>query len=82
MNKDEQSKTRWACRRGMLELDKLLLTFFDKTYEQMSDNGRKIFNKLLTNADQDLYKWLLGSECTSDPSLQDMVLMIRHVNKY
>jgi antitoxin CptB len=54
-----KNQIRWACRRGMLELDCFLLTFFDDCYDHLSLSEKQDFASLLTEQDQDLYNWLL-----------------------
>jgi antitoxin CptB len=53
------NQIRWACRRGMLELDYFLLSFFDNYFETLSEAEQQCFVALLTEADQDLSNWLL-----------------------
>ncbi len=56
----EHSQLKWACRRGMLELDLILFPFFEKNFLQFSLEEKKIVENFLTEADQDLYAWILG----------------------
>lgn len=53
---------RWQCRRGMLELDLLLLDFFDHSYHLLSAEEQKDFIALLAFSDQQLYGWLIGRD--------------------
>ena len=78
---DEQNfaKIRWRCRRGMLELDKMLLHFFDEAFMSLSEHKRAIFIQLLEATDQTLYGWLLGTTLPDEAEFQDMVLVIRHL---
>lgn len=55
------AKLRWACRRGMLELDILLSRFLEEKYPTLSVEEKKIFEKLLTCQDPDLFNWLTGN---------------------
>lgn len=70
-------RIRWQCRRGMLELDVLLQKFFDQHYQQLSPIDQINFEKLLTSADQDLYRWLLGHGRCEDGELLKIVERIR-----
>lgn len=60
MNIDELSRIHWACRRGMLELDQLLESYFLTSYSRLSEQEQQHFVDLLGSADQDLFRWLLG----------------------
>ena len=70
-------KLRWACRRGMLELDVLLGNFLEEAFVTLSDEDQAIFVKLLDNNDQDLFMWLTGRVVPTDPILHQMVEKIR-----
>ncbi len=71
------TRTRWACRRGMLELDLILLPFFEAHYQQMPPAQQVLFKRLLNEADPDLYNWLMGYGQPEDPELQAIVDVIR-----
>ena len=77
-NKTNQDKIRWACRRGMLELDKILLDLFDKVNMELTSSKKDAFEKLLKENDTDLQKWLIGDEISNDHEIQDLILFIRH----
>ncbi|WP_026958624.1 MULTISPECIES: succinate dehydrogenase assembly factor 2 [Aliagarivorans] len=74
----QQSKSRlkWACRRGMLELDVLLMPFVDEAYDQLSEADQAAFRRLLTCDDPDLFSWFMGHRECDDPELAKMVNVI------
>jgi antitoxin CptB len=49
----------WRCRRGMRELDLLLLRWLEQRYEQASPAQRAQFEALLEVPDPQLAAWLL-----------------------
>ncbi len=68
------NRLRWQCRRGMLELDLLLLPFFDKYYLDLSPSGQTLFEQLLSYQDQDLYQILVKQNTSvENPMLREMV---------
>lgn len=69
---------RWACRRGMLELDVLLGNFLTEAYSKLPKNEQDLFEHFLTNNDQDLFMWLTGKEICANPDSAKMIEMIRH----
>lgn len=79
-SENKLSKVRWRCRRGMLELDVMLQKFCDAVYTSLSPEKQQLFEDLLESADQDLQRWLVGTEPTSNPKFQDMILVIRHMH--
>lgn len=54
------SRLLWQCRRGMLELDALLQAFVCDAYRHLDESERRAFERLLRQADVDLYDWLAG----------------------
>jgi len=71
------SKLRWRCRRGMLELDILLNNFVNKKYTQLNFEQKKIFDQLLDYPDQLLFDLFLGHMQSSDNSVSELVQTIR-----
>ncbi|MEI6858648.1 MAG: succinate dehydrogenase assembly factor 2 [Shewanella sp.] len=71
------SRVRWACRRGMLELDVLLQPFVERHYEQLSVKNKGVFVRLLEGEDPDLFAWFMGHEKCPDLELAEMVIRVR-----
>lgn len=70
---EEMRRLRWHCRRGMLELDHLLLGFVAHGYFALGAQERKCFKDLLECQDQDLSDWLMARRVPEDPERQAMV---------
>ena len=68
-----KARLKWACRRGMLELDVLFMPFVDQAWEQLSEDNKRIFERLLTCQDPELFAWFMGHEECEDPELKSMV---------
>lgn len=75
-------KLRWACRRGMLELDVLLGHFLDEVYPTLEPATQAIFVRLLNENDQNLFMWLTAQTITEDKELAMIVGKIRHHAKH
>jgi len=73
----DKKRLRWACRRGMLELDSLLGPFFDKHFEELNYEQRAAFETLLTFQDPDLFAWFIGSNSPEEPELQAIIKLIK-----
>ncbi|ABO22916.1 succinate dehydrogenase assembly factor 2 [Shewanella loihica] len=71
------ARVRWACRRGMLELDVLFQPFVETQYEQLSIDDKAVFVRLLECEDPELFAWFMGHEACPDPQLADMVVKVR-----
>ncbi len=55
---EEKHRLAWQCRRGMLELDELLLLFLEREYDGLPADLKSAFRRLLTERDPDLFQWL------------------------
>lgn len=71
-------RLRWACRRGMLELDVLLGNFLEEAYTNLSSADQQSFETLLKCNDQELFMWLTGKEISPDSTLAPLIEKIRH----
>ncbi len=76
-----KARIRWACRRGMLELDVLLMPFFDACFDDFSSKELNIFVRLLDCDDPDLFKWLMKHGRSEDNELAQMVDQILAFNQ-
>jgi antitoxin CptB len=75
-------RLRWQCRRGMLELDHLLLGFLEQGYRDLDPAGRAEFLELLGEQDQDLSDWFMSRRLPQDPktaALVDHILAVAGV---
>jgi antitoxin CptB len=67
------ARLKWACRRGMLELDVLFLPFVEQGFDALNFAQQETFERLLTCDDPDLFAWFMGHQTCHDPELADMV---------
>lgn len=72
----EINRLLWQGRRGMLELDLILKPFLEQFYKTLGDDDRALYERLLENEDQDLFKWFLGKEQPEDEGLRHIVDVI------
>ncbi|SDJ56718.1 succinate dehydrogenase assembly factor 2 [Microbulbifer yueqingensis] len=73
----DRNRLFWASRRGMLELDLVLLPFLENVYDTLDEADQQSYVKLLESEDQDLFAWFLRREDPADPELQRIVQIIR-----
>lgn len=73
----ELRRLRWRCRRGMKELDQLLLRWLEREWAAASEAQRGVFLRLLDCEDDRLWRWFLGHENPSDAALHALVQHIR-----
>jgi len=73
------SAVRWQCRRGMRELDVLLLRWLDRCWDHCGVERRQAFCALLQCEDDQLWDWLLGRSFPERLDLRHIVHDIRSV---
>lgn len=73
----DRNRLFWASRRGMLELDLILLPFLEKVYPGLDEEDKTRFQKLLDCEDQEMFTWFLRREDPADPDLLRIVQVIR-----
>ena len=71
------ARLRWLCRRGMRELDVVMLGYLDRHYEAASNDEQALFRELLEMPDPDLFGLLLGRQTTEDPALARLIERLR-----
>ncbi len=75
----EYERIKWACRRGMLELDLILEPYVLKHYPKASTTEQALFVEFLGSADQDLFDWLLKKKKPENVHFQPMIdILLRH----
>lgn len=72
-DKQRYGRLKWACRRGMLELDVLFMPFAESGFLELSEEKQLVFERLLTFDDPDLYAWFMGHQDCSDPEIKSMI---------
>ena len=78
----EYARLRWRCRRGMLELDLILMAFLDRHYHEFEAPDRLAFERLLRTQDRTLLAYLQGQERSDDKELMRIVNKIRQAADY
>lgn len=72
-----EKSLRWRCRRGMQELDTLLLSYLEHHYPHASIASRQSFMVLLQQPDDVLWDWLSGRMQCQDTELQALIDFMR-----
>lgn len=73
----DRPRLRWLCRRGMKELDELLLRFLESDLKGRSPAEQAAFARLLERQDPDLYALVCGRVEPDDPIEGDVLARIR-----
>lgn len=70
-------KIEWECRRGMRELDKLIMPFYQQYFDELSEAEQQTFVEMLGYTDPELFRWFMNQEPAPTQALQAMVARIR-----
>lgn len=73
----DRARLRWRCRRGMKELDELLLRFLEEDYDTGSAALQGAFAELLERQDPELYALVCGRLEADDPATAEVVHRLR-----
>jgi len=75
----ETARLRWRCRRGMRELDMLLLGYVDRYYSAAGAAEQTAFRRLLTLPDPEILSLLTGATVADDEVLAAVIQqLLRH----
>jgi antitoxin CptB len=66
-------RLRWRCRRGVLELDLVLLEFLERRYPGLSAAEQLAFDKLLETPDELLLDYVQGDRVPPENELKQIV---------
>jgi len=72
----EIKRLRWRCRRGMRELDQLMLRYLDQRWPTADDSERALFLQILDSEDDKLWRWFMGRERPENADLDALVTFI------
>ena len=72
------SRLKWQCRRGIKEVELLLVPFLEQQFQTLNEADKAIFKRLLEAYDADLLVWLTTHEGPSDPELFQFIA--KHLN--
>ena len=73
----EMLRLRWACRRGMRELDFWFLNYLEHAYANAPREEQLTFQRLLGYQDQEIFEWMMETAQPTDATLRKMVVSIR-----
>ena len=78
VNDSGYRRLAWQCRRGMRELDELLLGFLARGYVSLDADGQVAFDALLAYPDAVLLELLMGRMTPADKDAAGIVRAIRN----
>jgi antitoxin CptB len=67
------ARLRWQCRRGLRELDVLLIRYLDRRFEQADARERAAFERLLDLQDPQIMALVIGRDVPADSDLANVL---------
>lgn len=77
LTEQDLKRTLWHSRRGMLELDLILLPFATERLAQLDADLQSLYRDLLREEDQDLFAWFIHREQAPLPLRPIVELIVR-----
>ena len=72
----EYNRLKWASRRGMLELDLILMPFLENIYLSLTPQEQAGYVALLECEDQDMFGWLMQHKEPPTDELKNIVAIV------
>lgn len=66
-------RLQWQCRRGIKEVEVLLLPFFTKHYPNLNPTDQQLFERLLACHDVELFEWVTGRSKPEDKEIMRII---------
>jgi len=73
---NEFTKLKWQCRRGMRELDVLLICYLEQHYLSALPLEQQTFQALLELSDLELYDYVIGRATPTDKNMSVLVAKV------
>ena len=73
---DLKKKILWQCRRGLRELDAILIPFVEENFNDLDTNNQKLFKELLSYEDVEVFDLLVNQKEPLDANIKPLVDII------
>jgi antitoxin CptB len=72
----EYRKIYWHSRRGMLELDLILIPFVENHLRNIPAESQQLYVRFLEQVDNDMFSWCMRATVSEKPEIVRMVEII------
>jgi len=73
---DLKKKILWQCRRGLWELDAILIPFVELNFDDLDSNNQNLFKQLLAYEDVEIFDLLVNQKEPVDTKIKTLVDII------
>ena len=70
---DLKKKILWQCRRGLWELDAILIPFVEVNFDDLDSNNQNLFKELLSYEDIEVFDLLVNKKEPADMSIKPLM---------
>ncbi|MDY5105665.1 MAG: succinate dehydrogenase assembly factor 2 [Actinobacillus minor] len=70
-------KLEWACRRGMRELDKMIMPFYQNHFDSLTAAQQQTFAEMLIYPDPELFRWVMHQLPAPTQGMTDLIELMR-----
>ncbi|WP_018651560.1 succinate dehydrogenase assembly factor 2 [Actinobacillus capsulatus] len=70
-------RIEWECRRGMRELDKMIMPFYKAHFDALSEAQQQTFVAMLKYTDPELFRWFMHQAPAPTQEMTDLIELIR-----
>lgn len=82
LSESDYKRVYWASRRGMLELDLVLMPFVEQRLRELGADDQQRYVRLLESEDTELFAWFLQRQRPQDPELAAIVdIVLAHAHR-
>ncbi len=73
---DLKKKILWQCRRGLWELDAILIPFVERNFDHLDSENKTLFTELLSYEDIEVFDLLVNKIDPKDKKMKPLVEFI------
>ena len=73
---DLKKKILWQCRRGLWELDAILIPFVEINFDGLDNESKELFKKLLSFEDIEIFDLLVNKKDPKDMTIKPLIDLI------
>lgn len=77
MSNIDRFKLEWECRRGMRELDKMIIPFYQQHFDSLSEAQQQTFAEMLKHTDPELFRWFMHQLPAPTAEMTALIELIR-----
>ena len=79
VSQEKLNRLFWHSRRGMLELDLILVPFVRNHYANLDEKNQALYDRFIEEEDQDLFSWLIQRTIPEDAEFSRLITIILDV---